>query len=115
MMYKCGDYRNARDLESLKNDLTSLHTSYENINLEDKSDSYNLDIIEALELGHMLDTGEATVQCAVSRYESRGSHIRTDFPDKNDKDWLKHSLTFKRNNEMRVDYKPVTITRYNPQ
>lgn len=115
MMDKCGVYRNATDLESLKNDLTSLRIRYENINLEDKSDSYNLDIIEALELGHMLDTCEATVQCAVSRYESRGSHIRTDFPARNDKDWLKHSLTFKRNNEMRVDYKTVTITRYNPQ
>ena len=115
MMDKCGVYRNARDLESLKNDLTSLNTSYENINLEDKSDSYNLDIIEALELGHMLDTCEAIVQCAVSRYESRGSHIRIDFPDRNDKDWLKHSLTFKRNNEMRVDYKPVIITQCNPQ
>lgn len=114
-MEKCGVFRNKTDLESLTNDLITLRQRYKNITLEDKSGSFNLDLLEALELGHMLDVSEAIGHCAIARTESRGSHIRSDFPQRNDKDWLKHSLTIKRNNEMRVDYKPVTITHYNPQ
>ena len=114
MTEKCGVFRNKPDLESIINDRIILRQRYRNITLVDKSDSFNLDLLEALELGHMLEVSEAIVNSAMARTESRGSHIRTDFTERNDKEFLQHSLISKRNNKMRIDYKPVIINHNNP-
>jgi succinate dehydrogenase / fumarate reductase flavoprotein subunit len=115
MMGKCGVFRNRDDLESLSDKISNLRQRYKNLNLEDKSDSFNLDFLEALELGHMLDVSEAVGKSAISRNESRGSHIRADFPERNDRDFLQHSLIRRRNNNVEVDFRPVTVTQYTPQ
>ena len=115
MLEKCGVFRNRQDLESLSDEIVKLRQRYNNITLEDKSNSFNLDLLEALELGHMLDVSEAIVKSALTRTESRGSHIRTDFPERNDKEFLQHSLIRRRNNKVEVDFRPVTVTQYTPQ
>ena len=114
IMEKCGVFRNKHDLESLSNDLLRLRQRYQNIILEDKADSFNLDLLEALELGHMLDVSEAVAISALNRKESRGSHIRTDFPERNDREFLQHSLISKRNKLMEVDFKAVRVTQFKP-
>lgn len=114
MLKKCGVFRNRHDLESLSDEIVRLRQRYKNIILENKSDLFNLDLLEALELGHMLDTSEALVASALIRTESRGSHVRTDFPERNDKKFLHHTLISKRNDEVEVNFKTVTVTHHKP-
>ena len=86
-----------------------------NLALQDHSRTFNTELTAALELGFMLDTAEAIVQSALRREESRGAHQRTDFPARNDQRFLAHSLVFRNpDGSCRVDYQPVTITRWPP-
>jgi len=83
--------------------------------LDDKGSVYNQDLVEAVELGFLLDLAEVTVAAAAFRTESRGCHFRSDHPARDDRNWLKHSLT-RRNSDGSIDMssKPVTITSYQP-
>jgi succinate dehydrogenase / fumarate reductase flavoprotein subunit len=76
---------------------------------------FNTDILETWELGCLLELAEATTVSALARKESRGAHARDDFPDRNDDEWLKHSLIFVEDGDYRLDYKPVTLGRYKPK
>jgi len=76
---------------------------------------YNLALQEVLELKHMLNLSEAIVRCALARKESRGAHYRNDFPHRDDKNWLKHTLVFIEDEKYKLDYKPVVITRFEPE
>jgi succinate dehydrogenase/fumarate reductase flavoprotein subunit len=76
---------------------------------------FNTDLLEARELGYLLDCAEATAVSAEARQESRGAHAREDFPDRNDTDWLKHSLAYHTEAGPELRYKPVTITTFQPK
>ncbi len=65
------------------------------LHVEDKGRRYNTDLVDALELGYLLDVAEATVASALARTESRGAHAREDHPDRDDVNWLKHSLAYR--------------------
>jgi succinate dehydrogenase / fumarate reductase flavoprotein subunit len=67
-----------------------------------------------MELGYLLDLAETLVVGALARQESRGGHSREDFPARDDENWLKHTLAFREDGEVKLAYKPVTITRYQP-
>jgi succinate dehydrogenase / fumarate reductase flavoprotein subunit len=82
--------------------------------VQDTSKRYNTDLLEAVELGFLLDLAQTLVLCARNRTESRGGHARDDYPGRDDVNWLKHSLIWKTNGDHKIDYKPVTITRYQP-
>jgi succinate dehydrogenase / fumarate reductase flavoprotein subunit len=89
--------------------------------IDDRSQTFNLDLIEAFELGYLLDCAEALVASALNRTESRGAHYREDFPQRDDANWLKHTLVYrvadtdwKFTGELQFRYKPVTITKYQP-
>jgi succinate dehydrogenase / fumarate reductase flavoprotein subunit len=72
-------------------------------------------LVEALELGYMLDCAEAVVEGAVTRTESRGAHMREDYPDRDDANWLKHTLAYRTSGGIQMKYKPVVLTRFEPK
>jgi succinate dehydrogenase / fumarate reductase flavoprotein subunit len=80
----------------------------------DKSPVYNSNLFHALELENLVDLAEVAVAGALARKESRGAHARRDFPTRDDENWLKHTLAWKVDGTIRLDYKPVTITMWKP-
>lgn len=115
MTGKCGIFRDKATLEELISDLKGLEKRFQEIKIDDKSEKFNSDLLEAIELGHMIEFSELIVAGALAREESRGAHSRTDFPDRDDEKWLKHTLAWKKGEEIRFDYKPVKITRFQPK
>jgi succinate dehydrogenase / fumarate reductase flavoprotein subunit len=106
----CGVFRTAQDLEELNHKLASYRRRYAQIGLADRSATFNLDLIEALELGHMLDICQGIAQAALARTESRGAHYRDDFPERDDQNWHKHTLCYlEEEGQVRLDYKPVRM------
>jgi succinate dehydrogenase / fumarate reductase flavoprotein subunit len=83
--------------------------------IDDRGSVFNQDVIGAIELGYMLDVAEAIVVAAQERKESRGAQFRTDFPERNDDQWLKHIDVSINGAEPIIDYSPVTITKWEPQ
>ncbi len=84
--------------------------------IDDRGSIFNQDVIAAIELGYMLDVAETIVVASEERTESRGAQFRTDFPERNDADWLKHvDISLNSSDEPVVSYSPVTITRWQPQ
>jgi succinate dehydrogenase / fumarate reductase flavoprotein subunit len=112
---KAGVYRTDNLLEEMESDLDALRERYRRVWVQDTSSGYNTDLVEAVELGFLLDLAEALVVSARARTESRGGHFREDFPKRDDENWLKHSLAWKTpGGGVKLDYKPVTVTRYKP-
>lgn len=90
--------------------IDELRAEYKNINVTDKSLIWNSDLVEALELGNLLDQAVLTMHAAANREESRGAHAREDFPDRDDQNWMKHSLlTLEESGSVKIDYKPVVL------
>jgi succinate dehydrogenase / fumarate reductase flavoprotein subunit len=83
--------------------------------LSDKGDTFNTELLTVLELGHILDLAGAILLGALARKESRGSHYRTDHPERDDEEWLKHTLVNLEDGEFKLSYKDVTITKYKPK
>ncbi|MDQ3879644.1 MAG: succinate dehydrogenase flavoprotein subunit [Chloroflexota bacterium] len=114
---KCGVYRNEAMLTEARDAVRDLKARAERLWIDDKGCVYNTDLTEAFELGFLLDCAEATVAGALARRESRGAQAREDFPDRDDVNWLKHTLCFAApdGGPPRLAYKPVTVTRFEPQ
>ena len=116
MMEKCGVFRNGKDLEAVRGTVKNLKDRYQHISVGDKGRTFNTDLLEALELGYMLDLAEVTVESALVRTESRGGHAREDFPNRDDANWLKHTLAYKQaDGSIRMDYKPVVLGTFEPK
>ena len=111
----CGVFRDQKNLETLLSIVKDLQKQYKDMGIEDKTFRYNTDLIEAVELTHLLEFCEVIVVGALSRTESRGAHYRNDFPRRDDENWMKHTLAYKTEGGVRLDYKPVVITKYPPQ
>lgn len=116
MTDKCGVFRNGKDLEAMRGIVKDLKDRYLHISVADKGTTFNTDLLEALELGYMLDLAEVTVECALTRTESRGGHAREDYPDRDDPNWLKHTLAYRQpDGSIRMDYKPVVLGTFEPK
>jgi succinate dehydrogenase / fumarate reductase flavoprotein subunit len=116
MTYKVGVYRCADDMQQAQSEIRDLRARFRKIQVKDRGTSFNLNLLDALELSNMLEYSELIVDGGLARQESRGAHFRTDFPKRDDVDWLKHTLAFRTDDgghELR--YKPVTITRFQPE
>lgn len=109
-------FRTEEALQHAQKKVRELQQRYEKVRIQDRSRIFNTDLVEAIELGFLLDCAEATVVGALQRQESRGAHSREDYPDRDDKNWLKHTLAYRKEGaEMEFRFKPVTITKFQPQ
>jgi fumarate reductase flavoprotein subunit len=115
MESSAGIYRTGSSLSSGAQTLRELQERSAKLALDDHSLTFNTDLIAALEISFMLDVAESMVQSALKRTESRGAHQRTDFPKRNDEEFLAHSLVYRSSDgQPRVEYAPVKITRWPP-
>ena len=110
-----GIYRKEEEMKKTCDSLRQLRERFSNIAVEDQGNIFNTQVIAALELDFMLDVAEAVAHSALNRKESRGSHTRTDFPKRDDQNFLKHTLAHRTAQEPRIEYLPVTITRWQPE
>ncbi len=117
MTANVGVFRTEETMVTAVTDLHELRESYSrNIQIDDKGSRFNTDLLEAWELGCLLELAEVTAVSARSRPESRGGHAREDFQKRNDQEWLKHTFYFRlEDGSYRLDYKPVTLGRYEPK
>ena len=83
--------------------------------VDDKGSVFNQQLIHTIETGYLLDLADTMVTGAIARTESRGAHSRTDHPERDDENWMKHTLAYLEDGELRLDYSDVTVTKYEPQ
>lgn len=115
MEESAGIYRTETVLKEAAGKLKRLQDRFQDLSLDDKSYTFNTELTAALELSYMLDVGQTIVQSALERRESRGSHQRTDYPQRDDERFLAHSLAYRaEDGAPRIEYRPVTITRWPP-
>jgi succinate dehydrogenase / fumarate reductase flavoprotein subunit len=112
-------YRTEASLKQALSDLSGLKARYARVTVQDKGRRYNTDLLEAVELGFLLDLAEVLVVSALARAESRGGHFREDYPTRDDVNFMRHTMAYRTVSstgepEIRLDYKPVTMTRYKP-
>lgn len=110
-----GIYRTDAALRTTSEKLVELRERFANLLIEDRSLTFNTELTSALELDFMLDLALTVTESGLARTESRGSHQRTDYPERDDANFLKHSLAFKTNDGVRIDYKDVVITKWPPE
>ncbi len=111
----CGVFRDESSMHDSVRTVADLKGRYPDLGLGDTSRVFNTELVMALELGNMLDVAEAVCSSALARRESRGSHTRTDFETRNDAEFLKHTMIRFSPAGPALDYKPVTITRWQPE
>ncbi|MGW4394596.1 succinate dehydrogenase flavoprotein subunit [Amycolatopsis nivea] len=111
-------YRTEDTLKQALTDIQALKERYQRITVADKGKRYNTDLLEAVELGFLLELAEVLVVGAIARKESRGGHAREDYPNRDDTNFMRHTMAYKQgeglSSDIRLDYKPVTFTRYEP-
>ncbi len=112
----CAVFRDADGLAKAHEIVRRLKEEAATASIDDRGSVFNQDVIGAIELGYMLDVAETILVAAQERKESRGAQFRTDFPQRNDAEWLKHiDVAVNGGDVPKVDYSPVTITRWQPQ
>ncbi len=110
-----GIYREERDLQAAADKILELKERFRDISLDDRSRTFNTELVACLELENMLDLADAIIQSGLKRTESRGAHQRTDHPARDDENFLAHSLAhWAADGPSRIEYLPVTITRWPP-
>ncbi|MBN9606052.1 MAG: succinate dehydrogenase flavoprotein subunit [Actinomycetales bacterium] len=115
-------FRTDESLEKVTRIIAGLRERYRNVGIHDKGHRYNTDLLEAIELGFLLDLAEVVVYSARNRKESRGGHMRDDYPKRDDENYMKHTMAYLTgdphssiaDDHIRLDWKPVVITDYQP-
>ncbi len=116
MTMDAGVFRTEESLKRQKEKLKELYERYKNIRIDDKSNTFNTDLQEAIELGHMIDFSLFIVEGALARKESRGAHYREDFPKRDDENFLKHTYAkFKDDYELELEYGDVVLGKFELQ
>ncbi|MEO7198211.1 MAG: succinate dehydrogenase/fumarate reductase flavoprotein subunit, partial [Solirubrobacterales bacterium] len=108
-------FRDADGIQGALDNVRRLKEEAKGAWIDDRGTIFNQDVLGALELENMLDCAETTCMAALERKESRGAQFRTDFPERNDADWLKHIDVSLNGDEPEIGYSPVTITDWQPQ
>jgi succinate dehydrogenase / fumarate reductase flavoprotein subunit len=115
MMEKVGIYRNEAEMADAVSKVSALREQYQGVRVQDRSSLYNTELQEVLELGNLLDLALITASSAVNRQESRGAHARDDFPERDDGNWLKHTLAWLESGSVRLAYRPVDASVWEPK
>lgn len=110
-----GVFRVEDGMQKAVNKVRELRERYKCVKVEDQGKIFNTDLMNAWELGCLLDLAEVTAVSALVRKESRGAHARDDYPERDDENWLKHTFAWLKDGEVALKYKPVVITKYQPQ
>jgi len=108
-------FRDEQGLQTARETIARLKEESQNAWIDDQGTVFNQDVLGAIELQYMVDCAEATVVGAIERKESRGAQFRTDFPERNDEEWLKHITISKNGDQPEIAYSEVTITRWQPE
>jgi succinate dehydrogenase / fumarate reductase flavoprotein subunit len=109
MMRKCGVFRTEAQLREVLGEVKELQARYADSAIDDHSTAFNTDLLDAIELGHMLEYAEVIIAGAINRQESRGGHARKDFPTRDDENWLKHTLAYRDADGPRLTYSEVNF------
>ena len=115
MMENCSVFRDEQGLKRALESIRDLKERAAHLRVEDQSDQFNLDLTEALDMESLLDLAEAIAFSAFSRKESRGAHFREDHPDRDDAEWLKHTLVSRSEDGPSLTFKPVVIKNFEPK
>jgi succinate dehydrogenase / fumarate reductase flavoprotein subunit len=115
MFEQVGVFRTQEGMERALDKVRELRQRIQHIQITDRGKIFNTELLNIWELGNLLLVAEATTLCALTRTESRGGHAREDYPKRSDEDWLKHSLAWMNGSGVKISYKPVTITKYQPK
>ena len=112
-------YRTEVTLKQALTDVQDIKRRYRNVSIQDKGVRYNTDLLEAIELGFLIDLAEVLVVGALERKESRGGHAREDYPNRDDVNFMRHTMAYRKfdsagHDYVELAYKPVTVTRYQP-
>jgi len=116
MMVKCGVHRSNRSITKARDTILELRQRYQQVSIADTSAYFNTELMEAIELGFLLDSAWTITESALLREESRGAHSREDFPERDDTNWLKHTfIHLEGDNKVKFDFQPVKITKFQPK
>ncbi|MDJ0340520.1 succinate dehydrogenase flavoprotein subunit [Streptomyces sp. PH10-H1] len=112
-------FRTEQTIKTAVETIGALRERYRNVSVQDKGKRFNTDLLEAIELGNLLDLAEVMAVSALARKESRGGHYREDYPNRDDVNFQRHAMAYREtdsagNESIRLDYKPVVVTRYQP-
>jgi succinate dehydrogenase / fumarate reductase flavoprotein subunit len=110
MQTHCGVFRNEKHLKEGQKKLSNIHEALSNVQVNDRSLIWNTDLVEALELENLLQQSIVTLASALYRQESRGAHARDDFPNRDDKKWLMHTLSWLKDKTVKLDKRPVHLS-----
>jgi succinate dehydrogenase / fumarate reductase flavoprotein subunit len=115
MMEKVGIYRTGAAMREAVDTLQVLRDRYRAVRAQDRAKRYNTDLLDLFELQNLLDLALVTAVSAEHRRESRGAHAREDYPQRDDDNWLKHTLVWLKGDDLEIDYRPVDISRWQPK
>jgi succinate dehydrogenase / fumarate reductase flavoprotein subunit len=111
-----GIFRNGKGMQAALDKVRELKERMKHVKVQDTGKIFNMDLFNAWEIANLLDLAEVTTVSALARTESRGGHSREDYPDRNDKKWLKHTFaTMDQNGKIKLKYQPVDITKFQPK
>jgi succinate dehydrogenase / fumarate reductase flavoprotein subunit len=110
-----GVFRTEDGMAQALDKIRELKQRFKNVRAGDRGSIWNTDVLEIWELGCLLDIAEVTTKSALERKESRGAHAREDFAERDDENWMKHTMAFMNDDGVELKYKPVTITRFEPK
>jgi succinate dehydrogenase / fumarate reductase flavoprotein subunit len=115
MMEKVGVYRTQEKMDAAVAEIRKLREEFKEVTVQDTGDGFNAEVLQIMELENLLDLSLVTAASAANRTESRGAHAREDYPDRDDGQWLKHTLTGLDGDGVTIDYKPVDVSIWKPK